>query len=443
MAEFFGSLWWYLVTIGVLVTFHEFGHFWVARRCGVKVHRFSIGFGTALWRHTGKDGTEYVLAAIPLGGYVSMLDERSEDVPIELRPFAHNNKSTAQKIAIAAAGPGFNFLLAILAFWLMFAVGKPDFQPLLGRTSGLAASAGLSAGSKVLAVDETQVRTWSEASTAVLEAALYRRDATLTVREPDGDERRLRLALSGLSRDLDDRALPAAIGLSLQQPAVVGQVVAGDPAERAGLQTGDILLAINEQTVSDFNGFYELLQVEAGHDPKLRLKIRRDQQTQVLVVPAKAVTNDDGSTGFRIGIGAQAASRDAVLRYGPLAALPAALNETWVTTTKTLSFLRDMLIGVISPRHLSGPITIARVANAMADYGLAWFLGFLGAVSVGIAILNLLPVPILDGGHILSYLIESIQGRPLSERVLLAGQYFGLAVLAGLIGLALFNDVLR
>jgi len=443
MAEFFGSLWWYLVTIGVLVTFHEFGHFWVARRCGVKVLRFSIGFGTALWRHTGKDGTEYVLAAIPLGGYVSMLDERAETVPAELRGFAHNNQSTAHKIAIAAAGPGFNFLLAILAFWLMFAVGKPDYQPILGRTSGLAASAGLSAGSKLLAVDETPVRTWSEASTAVLEAALYRRDATVSVREADGDDRRLVLAMSKLPRSLDDRALPAAIGLALQQPAVVGQVLAGDPAARAGLQTGDVLLAINQQAVSDFNDFYELLQDAAGRDPNLHLQLRRGQQTLAVEVIAKTVVNDDGSTGFRIGIGAQPPKRDAVLRYGPLAALPAALAETWTTTTKTFGFLRDMLVGVISPRHLSGPITIARVANAMADYGLAWFLGFLGAVSVGIAILNLLPVPILDGGHILSYLIESVQGRPLSERVLLAGQYLGLAVLAGLIGLALFNDVLR
>jgi len=194
----------------------------------------------------------------------------------------------------------------------------------------------LSPGRKLLAVDETPARTWSEASTAVLEAALYRRDATVSVREADGDDRRLVLALSKLPRSLDDRALPAAISLALQQPAVVGQVLAGDPAARAGLQTGDVLLAINQQAVSDFNDFYELLQDAAGRDPNLHLQLRRGQQTLAVDVIAKTVVNDDGSTGFRIGIGAQPPKRDAVLRYGPLAALPAALAETWTTTTKTL-----------------------------------------------------------------------------------------------------------
>lgn len=443
MSEFFGSLWWYLVTIGVLVTFHEFGHFWVARRCGVKVLKFSIGFGKSLWSRTGKDGTEYIIAAIPLGGFVSMLDERVQEVPRELQRYAHNNKSTGQKIAIAAAGPGFNFLLALLAFWLMFSLGKPDFQPILGRTAGIALQSGISEGSKVLAVDGAPYQTWSEVFSATIEAALYRRDAVLRVREPDGDERDIKLALSRLPQNLEDRALVREIGLQLQQTARVGKLSPGDPAEFSGLQNGDELLAINGHAVTDFQDFYDTLQVEAKVNPRVLVNVKREQQLLQIPVTAKSVSGENGESEFRLGIAPAALAPDTILRYNPLLAIPAAFGETWRTTAKTLGILRDMLMGAISPRHLSGPITIARVANSVAQDGLAWFLGFLGAVSIGIAILNLLPVPILDGGHILSYLIESIRGRPLSERVAMLGQYIGLAMLACLIGLALFNDVLR
>ena len=444
MAEFIGSLWWYLVTISILVTFHEFGHFWVARRCGVKVLRFSIGFGKPLWTRVGADGTEYVLAAIPLGGYVSMLDERVDEVPAELRGQAHNNKSTGQKIAIAAAGPAFNLLLAVLAFWLMFTVGKPDFLPVIGTPEGVAKQAGLRSGSTLLEVDGRESPTWSLAYGEVVEAALYRRDLTLRVREPDGDERSLVLPLSGIPRAVEDRDLARAIGLRASGFAfVAAELSAGDPAALAGIEPGDRLLSINGKQARDFDAFVELLQQEAAKDPRVRIGVDRAGERLELDVDARHETKGDPNSRFLIGVRPRAPEPNTTLRYPPLAALPAALSETWVTTGKTLTLLRDMLVGVISPKHLSGPVTIARVANAVAAHGLAWFLGFLAAVSVGIAILNLLPVPILDGGHILRYLIESIRGQALSERVERIGQTLGLVVLAGLIGLALFNDLLR
>jgi regulator of sigma E protease len=442
MNEVLGSFWWYLVTIGVLVTFHEFGHFWVARRCGVKVLKFSIGFGKSLWSRTGRDGTVYSIGAIPLGGYVSMLDERVEDVPAELRHMAHNNKNNFQKILIAAAGPGFNFLLAVLAFWLMFAIGKPDHEPVLGRAEGLAAEAGVIAGSRVVAVNGESYTTWSEVFGAVAESSVYRRDALLRVRQPDGSEQNLVLSLSRLPVDLPDRELYEKIGLYRQLPAVLGTVVKGEPAARAGLKPGDKLLAVNGQAVTGFEDFSQVLRRAASLDPVLNLSLQRDGQILDIAVTAREVEVEPGVKVHRIGVG-PANGFDTLLRHDPISALPAALRETWTGTTKTLAFLRDMLIGAISPKHLSGPITIGRVANAVAKEGLAWFLGFLAAVSIGIAILNLLPIPILDGGHILSYLIESLKGSPLSERTVIVGQYLGLGMLACLIGLAVFNDILR
>lgn len=443
MSEIVGSIWWYLVTISVLVSFHEFGHYWVARRCGVHVLKFSIGFGKSLWSRTGRDGTIYSIGAIPLGGYVSMLDERVEDVPEHLRAQAHNNKNNAQKIAIAAAGPAFNFILAVLAFWLMFAIGKPDYQPVLGRVEGMAAEAGIVEGSRVLAVDGKRLRTYTEVISDVLENALYRRDVELLLRTPDGDERRVTLPLSRVTHEVDDRAIVSEIGIRLRERALVGAVSENSGAAEAGLRAGDELLAINGASVLDFEDFYQRVQQTAPDNPELQLSLRRDGEEISKTVTAQLSEADDGRKTWLLGIRSQRMPKDEILRYGILESLPAAVAETWLVTSKTLKFLGDMVTGAISPKHLSGPITIARVANAVADDGLAWFLGLMGALSVGIAILNLLPIPILDGGHILSYLIESLKGSPMSERTVLIGQYLGLGLLACLIGLALFNDVMR
>lgn len=438
MTDVFGSLFWYVVTIGLLVTFHEFGHFWVARRCGVRVHRFSIGFGRPLWIRMGRDGTEYVLAAIPLGGYVSMLDERAEDVAPEQAHAALNRKPVWQKIVIAAAGPAANVLLAIAVYWVMFIVGKPDFQPIIGQTSGIVADAGLKPGMRVTAVDGQAVDTWSEVAMAVFEAALYRRDLALGVREPDGDEASFTLRLGTIARDAPDEQLGALIGLKRLQPAMVGQIVADGAGASAGLRSGDLILAVDGEAVADFENLREVLQRQAG-DGEVSLLVERDgARTHLRARPT--ATDEDGQRVYKLGIGAGTRS-DHVRRHGVVAALPAAVDEAWSVTTKSMQFLKDMLLGALSTKHLSGPITIAQVANLSANEGLPWFLGFLGAVSLGLAILNLLPIPILDGGHILYYLIELIKGSPVSERTLVAGQYVGLVMLSGLIGLAFFNDI--
>lgn len=438
MTEVAGSLFWYIVTIGLLVTFHEFGHFWVARRCGVKVHRFSIGFGRPLWSRFGRDGTEYVLAAIPLGGYVSMLDERAEDVAPAQVHQALNRKPVWQKIAVAAAGPLANVLLALVVYWAMFMVGKPDFQPVLGQVSGLSAEAGLRTGMRVTAIDGVTTDAWSEVGMAVFEGALYRRDITLSVREPDGDSATHVLRLSGIARDVPDEKIGGLLGLQRHQPALIGQVLPEAAGAKAGLRSGDLILSVDGEPVTDFDHLRAVLQRQA-RDGEIALLVEREGERQRLLARPDAVT-EDGQTVFRLGIGA-GTRHDHVRRYGPLAAMPAALTEASTVTTKSLQFLKDMLLGALSTKHLSGPITIAQVANLSANEGLPWFLGFLGAVSLGLAILNLLPIPILDGGHILYYLIELIKGSPVSERTLVAGQYIGLVMLSGLIGLAFFNDL--
>ncbi|HRG16109.1 MAG TPA: RIP metalloprotease RseP [Pseudomonadota bacterium] len=438
MTDVFGSLFWYVVTIGLLVTFHEFGHFWVARRCGVKVHRFSIGFGKPLWMRTGGDGTEYVLAAIPLGGYVSMLDERAEDVAPEQAHAALNRKPVWQKIAVAAAGPVANILLAIAVYWAMFVYGKPDFQPIIGQTSGVVADAGLRPGMRVTSVDGEAVEAWSEVGMAVFEAALYRRDLTLGVHEPDGDDTSHVLRLSGIARDVPDERLGALIGLQRLQPALVGQVVPDGAGARAGLRSGDLILGIDGEAVADFESLRLVLQRQAA-DGEVSLLVERGGARERL--PARPIAiEEDGQKVYKLGIGAGTRS-DHIRRYSVIAAIPAAVDEAWSVTAKSMQFLKDMLFGALSTKHLSGPITIAQVANLSANEGLPWFLGFLGAVSLGLAILNLLPIPILDGGHILYYLIELIKGSPVSDRTLVAGQYVGLAMLSGLIGLAFFNDI--
>lgn len=438
MTEVVAALFWYIVTIGLLVTFHEFGHFWVARRCGVKVHRFSIGFGRPLWSRFGRDGTEYVLAAVPLGGYVSMLDERAEDVPPEQLHSALNRKPIWQKIAVSAAGPAANVLLAVLVFWIMFMVGKPDFQPVLGTTTGMAAEVDLRSGMRVTAIDGNAVDAWSAVTRAVFEAALYRRDARLSVVDAEGDESVHTLPLASIGRDVPDESLWEQIGLHRVQSALVGQVIAGGAGASAGLQPGDLVLRVDGESITDFEGLRAALQRHAL-DGEVALLVERERESLTLLAKPKA-EQEAGKTVYRLGVG-PGDRYDHIRVHGPIAAFPEALREAWEVSSKSLQFLKDMVLGALSTKHLSGPITIAQVANLSASEGLPWFLGFLGAVSLGLAILNLLPIPILDGGHILYYLIELIKGSPVSERVLVAGQYVGLVMLSGLIGLAFFNDL--
>lgn len=444
MSEFLGSAWWLLVTLGILVTFHEFGHFWVARRCGVKVLRFSIGFGKPLWSRIGQDGVEYAIGAIPLGGYVKFLDAREADKPelVAHQPGEYNAAPVWQRMAIAAAGPLFNIAFTVFAFWAMFVVGRPDFQPVVDTPQGLAMQAGLKAGDRIVAVDGESIDSWSGAMLAVAQAAMQRENATLTVSDKQGQTQQHTLRLSELPHGVaDDEKTYQAIGLQLQPPpAIIGELTDG-PAQAAGLHAGDRIVSVNDRPVDSFADLVKLVPEQAQKNAKLHLLVARGNDTLGFDVVAEH-KSADGKTRWMIGVG-PAETRNAVEHYGPLQAVPAAFRETWKQTRNTFGMIASMITGAASAKNLSSVISIAQVANASAHMGLAWFLSFLAVISLSLGILNLLPIPILDGGHLLYYLIELVKGSPLSERTLIAGQYVGMAVLAALMSLAFYNDILR
>lgn len=442
--EILGAVWWLILTLGILVTVHEFGHFWMARRFGVRVLRFSIGFGPALWKRRGRDGTEYVIAAIPLGGYVSMLDERDLERPLspDERARAFNAKSVGERMAIVAAGPIVNLLLAILAFWAMFVIGKPDYAPVVGRSEGLAQEAGLAPGDRILAVDGQRVETWTHVLLILTRAALDRRELPLLVRNDFGEERRLILPLAQLADFRDEARTLEAVGIRprhLIVQAVVGRVQPGGPAAEAGLLPGDRIVEVEGEAIASFEELAEALR-RAGERGTVVLTIEREGQRRALTVHPRY---DEQQQRFLIGISPAPPQYDALLRFDPLAAWPAALSEAWRLSEATLGILWRMLTGIASTQNLSGPITIAQLAQGSARQGPGWFLFFLGLISLSLAILNLLPIPVLDGGHLLFLFAEGIRGRPLSERVQTAGQALGLIIVAGLIGLALYNDFAR
>ncbi len=443
MTTFLGSIWWMIVTLGLLVTFHEFGHFWVARRCGVRVLRFSVGFGKPLWRYRARSGTEYWIAMIPLGGYVKMLDAREEDVPASELADEFSSQPLWKRVAIVIAGPAFNLLFAVAAFWLMFTIGKPDFAPVIGTPHGLAAEAGFQAGERILAVDGTKVTTWTGVLDELSTSLLVRQPVSMTTRDADGVRHQRQLALDTLPADADMGRVLGQVGLRLQPPpARVARVVDGSPAAAAGLEPGDLILAINDTKVHSFAELGQAIGSQAARDPRLEMRLRRDGHVETVLVHARKHANERGPPRWTVGVVAAPPER-ATLQYGPVAAMGAALAETWEKTAMTFEMIGSMLTGQASAQNLSGVITIARMANTTANMGLAWFLGFLALISLSLAILNILPIPLLDGGHLLYYLIELVKGSPVSENTMIIGQYVGLTLLAALMGLAFYNDILR
>ena len=455
MSEFLGSIWWLLVALGLLITFHEFGHYWVARRMGVRVLKFSIGFGKALWSKTGRDGTQYIVAAIPLGGYVKMLDEREGEVAEHELEHAFNRKSVWARIAIVIAGPAFNLIFTLLAFWLMFLVGMPESRPVVGEVSGIAASAGIEPGDRIVSLDGESTDTWSHAILGLITRALDRDKVTVELERVNGQQRQIELDLGQLDSDFQEEKTLEGIGITpwrAKLPAIIGEVNADSPAYRAGFKVGDRIISVGGEPVPDWAWVGALVQKHGLTEETMPVTVERAGGTlELSVTPVKSST---GAFSDRLIIGVTNKPADADLQaqvsrayfmhqYGLIDGFNAASNEMWRLTRSTLGLLGRMLTGTASVKNLSGPISIARFANSSANAGISSFLFFLGAISLSLGILNLLPIPVLDGGHLLYYLIELVKGSPVSEQIQAKGQYIGLMALFGLMGIAFFNDILR
>jgi len=441
----------FVLALGVLIAVHEFGHYWVARRAGVKVLRFSLGFGKPLWRHTyGADQTEFVLAAIPLGGYVKMLDEREGEVPAQDLSRAFNRKPLPQRMAVVVAGPAFNFLFAIFAYWALFIYGVPGVKPMLDvpEPTGLAAQSGIEERDLLLAIDGKSTPTWDVAIMQLLDGGLDRKRLALDVESVDGHKRTLYLDLTQAEGLLDRGDLLDALGLKAWRPvlpAVIDRVVADAAAAVAGLQPGDRIVSADGQIIADWDAWVSYVQQRP--EQSIQVQIERDgAQLELSLRPDRAEI-DDGVIG-RIGayvrmppeLGAELRTET---RYGPVAALQKSVAKTWDMSVLTLRTLWKMVVGEASLDNISGPISIAQYAGQSASIGLGTFLSFLAIVSISLGVLNLLPVPVLDGGHLMYYLIELLKGSPVSERTEMLGQRIGIAVLFALMSLALFNDFAR
>jgi regulator of sigma E protease len=450
MSDIVGSIWWMIVALGVLVTFHEFGHYWVAKRCGVKVLRFSVGFGKPLWSRRDRHGTEFAIAAIPLGGYVKMLDEAEADVPASELPQAFNRKPVLQRIAIVAAGPIANLVLCVALLWAMFVIGRQDYSATLGQTRGLAAKAGFVAGDRILSIDGQAVRTWGDALQSMTTAAMDRHDPQVEVAGALGGTRTRTLALSDLPAGFDQENVAGITGFTWQHqmvPALVGDTQPGSPASKV-LLAGDRVTALDGEAIRSFSDILPLVQKLGASGATAMIEVERKGER--LALDIKPVRQRNPATGKEFwSLGIQSPTRsepapyDAKQQFGPLAAIPAAFRETGRLTAGSLGMIRRMLTGQASLKNISGPITIAQVANHTAQRGVDWFLYFLALLSLSLAIINLMPIPVLDGGHLLYYLIELVKGSPLSERAMATGQYVGLAMLASLMGLAFYNDIFR
>ena len=443
----------FLVAIGVLVAVHEYGHFWMARRMGIKVLRYSIGFGKVLWSRRGADGCEYAFSAIPLGGYVKLLDEREGPVPPELLAQAYNRKPVWRRILVLLAGPFANFLFAAVAYWILFVVGIPALKPVIGDivADSPAAEAGLQSGDSIVAVAGAPVATREGAVLSILDRLMDGAPIELTVRadEGEGSPRTLDLVVEGDRRGLTEPgALLPGLGFDFWYPTVpteIGKIVPGSPAARANLALGDRIVAVDGEPVEDFAALVERVQPSPGKT--LRFTIERKGGT--FEVPIEVESQRDGARLVgRIGIQpvpnlAVPDDMRALERYGVVQSAGRAVGKTWDMSVLTVRMIWNVATGDVSVKNLSGPINIAEYAGFSARQGILSFLSFLAIVSVSLFVLNLLPIPILDGGQVVYQVAELVKGSPLSDRAQAVGQQIGILLLLVLMSFAFYNDLSR
>jgi|HigsolmetaAR201D_1030396.scaffolds.fasta_scaffold01736_12 regulator of sigma E protease len=454
--EIFTAVLTFIVAIGILVAVHEFGHFWVARRLGIRVLRFSIGFGKPLWKRTaGKDPVEYVIAAIPLGGYVKLLDEREGNVPVAEAHRAFNRQPVWKRIAVLLAGPACNLIFAVAAYWVLFVAGVPSLKPIIGTVAenSIAARAGLEYEDLIVAVDGKKVETLEAATLAIIDDLIDDGIIRLRVQGVDGREREIALETGEQRRALTDaeKLLPG-LGFDYWRPrlpAIIEAVLPESAAEKAGLKPGDEILKFDGQPVADFGELVKLVEPSAHQD--VMLEVRRGEETLQIALTVGEQTVGDRKIGL---IGIQPVNRPlesgrsveemlGLEKYGVLAAVSHAAAKTWDTSIFTLRIVGRIVTGDVSLKNISGPVRIAETTGFAARQGWRVFLSTLALISISLGVLNLLPIPILDGGQVVYQLAELVKGGPVSERAQILGQQIGIVMLLLMMSLAFYNDIAR
>ncbi len=441
--EFSVKLLWFIVAISVLVAAHEFGHYFVARRLGFKVLRFSIGFGRPIlrWRGGPPDHVEYWLSMLPLGGYVKMLDEHEGPVDPNDRARAFHQRPIWQRVAVLLAGPAFNFLFAILAYWLLFVSGVQALKPVIGAVEpdSVAARAGIVPGDEIAAIGGEPVATAEGALLRFLDELLGDGRIDIALRSPDGVARDVELDVRGRSAELTEpTALFSGLGIRFGPPPVVGRVIEGSPAEQAGLRAGDWLLRVDGESIATWNQWQLYLRARPGAAVEIALK-RGDREIATRATLERLV--ERGQAYGRIGV--EPVQTYTAQRYGVLESLPRAVAKTWEFSVFSVSMVAHMIMGEVSLKNLSGPLSIADIAGDSARAGFPYFIDLLAILSISLGIINLLPIPVLDGGQIVYQLAEGIKGSPLSERAMIIGQQLGIFFIIALTGFAFYNDVIR
>ena len=448
--ELFLTVFYTLLALVLLISFHEFGHFLVARICDVKVICFSIGFGPKILSWRDNRGTEFVLSALPLGGYVKMVDEREGEVLSEDLPFAFTQKTVWQRMAIVLAGPAANFLLAILIYWVLFLQGVTGIVPIIGSISldSVAEKAGLKVGHQIVAVDGKETPTWRKFHERLLGRMGESGIIGFTVKFPGESARyeyhgQLENWMAG-----DEKLDPlSSIGVAPYVPVVIpaaNTIIPGSPAAQAGLMSGDILLSVDGTPLKEWAAW--VTYVRDRPEVTIDIKVKRENDVFYTKITPKKIVSDAGDIFGQVGMSVKSVdwpeNMHFNVEYGPLGALSEAFSKTWSTSVMILGSVKKMLIGDISIKHLSGPISIGKVAGKSAEYGLMAYLGFLALLSISLGIMNLLPIPVLDGGHFLYFMIEAMKGSPLPERIQMLGFKAGIFLVVGLMSLALYNDIL-